>query len=215
MSGAEAGATPAGPAGLPGDAAAAAGAKADKADEVNGAGAVAAEEDRCAVTGATSGARVRGRAAGTAVAAGATVGMCRIGSGSGSEAPPASRLHAGSGSGAPAARRWTGRVGIGAEEVSDGTADGRARTSPAGAVGATSWPSVCTMGGSGRWPGTEARNGAAGATTGTGPVVRWIGGSVAQAPVAGARAGPAESGDAGAAAVDAGVGSAAAPGASA
>jgi hypothetical protein len=61
------------------------------------------------------------------------------------------------------------------------------------------------MGGSGRWPGTLARNGAAGATTGTGPVVRWIGGSDAQAPVARARGGEA-------AADGAGVGVAAMPG---
>ena len=64
-----------------------------------------------------------------------------------------------------------------------GTACGWATTRPAGALGLDSWPSGVTIGGSAAWPGTSARNGAAGATTGGGPDERWIGGSVRHAPV--------------------------------
>ena len=75
---------------------------------------------------------------------------------------------AGSGSAAAsaAAWRWTGRPTSAALDVSDATACVGAATSPDGASGVTSCPNWPTIGGSGRAPGTSARNDAAGATTG-------------------------------------------------
>ncbi len=151
---------------------------------------------------------VSGRVGGWTVADRDTVATVRIGGSSGSAeeddeataAAPASatddeaatdRETTGSASGSaigmaswPAdACRWSGRVGSGAWDVRLGTARVCATTMPAGALGLESWPSGVTIGGSGACPGTPARNGAAGATTGGGPAVRWIGGSVRQAPV--------------------------------
>jgi hypothetical protein len=99
-------------------------------------------------------------------------------------------------SGAPAADapssawRCTGRFVSGACEVRLGTGCGCATTIPVGPLGPASWPSGVTIGGSGTCPGTSARNVDAGATTGGGPDVRWIGGSRRHAPVAGLGAGP-------------------------
>jgi hypothetical protein len=172
-------------------------------------GLTAGPRERC-VTATGSGPLVRGLAAGVTVAAGATVARCRIGAVSTAteaaategvagiaEVGVAATRAASSGpadqSAAPSlgaavleARRWTDRVGMGAREVRLGTVETWAVTRPGGADGPVSCPSGCTIGGSGRCPGTSARNGAAGATKGGAPVVRWMGGSVAQAPVAGA-----------------------------
>ena len=164
--------------------------------------------DRPAGNGARDGAVwVSGRDAGVATADGATAGTVRIGGSSGAaagvhdegdaapvDADSAWRETTGASSASqagaaveadspPAACRWTGLPGSGALEVRLGTACGCATTRPAGALGLDSWPSGVTIGGSGAWPGTSARNGAAGATTGGGPDERWIGGSVRHAPV--------------------------------
>ncbi|HYO43134.1 MAG TPA: hypothetical protein VES19_08055 [Candidatus Limnocylindrales bacterium] len=149
-----------------------------------------ADEDRCTAPAVVAGAVVSGREEGVTVAAGGTVGSDRTGvSGSGSDQAPAAS-GAGSAAAAAAARRWTGRVGIGVLAVRLGTAASRATTRPAGAAGPVSWPSGVTIGGRGWWPGTASRNAAAGATTGGAPVVRWMGGSRAHAPVGAARPGP-------------------------
>ncbi len=93
-----------------------------------------------------------------------------------------------------AGRRWTGRCTSVEVLVSDETGRAGAATRPDGAIGLTSCPSASTIGGSGRAPGTPARNVEAGATTGGSPIDRWMGGREVQAPVGGAwsrSAGPA------------------------
>jgi len=148
--------------------------------------------------GATGGATVSGRTGGVTVCEAATGATCRTGAGSGSTdvtddeaasgATPGSDQASADPADGAAARRWTCRVGIAALEVRLGTGATCAATSPAGAVDTTSWPSGCTIGESGRFPGTVSRNGAVGATRGVAPTVRWMGGSVAHAPVGGASA---------------------------
>ncbi len=168
------------------------------------------ERETVAGSGASVGAaRVSGCEAGVTVADGATAARVRTGAGSvaGTIAvAPTSDTAAAEGStlrettaavssssvavarvsaAGPSACRWTGRPGSGAWDVRLGTARGCATTRPAGAAALDSCPSGVRIGGSGACPGTSARNGAAGATTGGGPDERWIGGSVRQAPVGG------------------------------
>ena len=84
-----------------------------------------------------------------------------------------------------AARRWTG-AGI---ELVDGASTGRARatTSPGVARLLTSCPSGWTIGGRPWDPGSAVANEPGAATSGMSPLVRWIGGRLAQArPDAGA-----------------------------
>ncbi len=133
---------------------------------------------RCATGVGAAGAWVSGRGAGVTTAEGATERSVRTGACS--AAGGGASVQVSEAEGAAAERRWTGMA---VRDVSDGVTDGRAITSPGGAVGPVSWPSGCTIGGSGWWPGTWSRNGAAGATSGGSPTVRWIGGSDAQAPV--------------------------------
>ena len=164
--------------------------------------------DRPEGNGAREGALwVSGRDAGVATADGATAATVRIGGSSGAvdgaiddgdaapgDADSAWRETTGASSASQAgaavepdspaaACRCTGLPASGALEVRLGTACGCATTRPAGALGLDSWPSGVTIGGSPAWPGTSARNGAAGATTGGGPDERWIGGNVRHAPV--------------------------------
>ena len=161
--------------------------------------------------------RVSDRDGASAAAPGATTDSCRSGSAIVADGPAAlgadpadaqdddaDRWTApGSGSAAApaAAWRWTGRPTRSALDVSDATAWVGAATSPDGASGVTSCPSWPTIGGSGRAPGTSARNDPAGATTGGSPLTRWIGGSDDHAPVGGASVGGARE------AVASGVGS--------
>jgi len=147
--------------------------------------------------------RVSDRDGASAAAPGATTDSCRSGSATVADGPAlgpdppdaaddADRwTAAGSGSAAApaAAWRWTGRSTSAALDVSDATACVGAATSPDGASGVTSCPSWPTIGGSGRAPGTSARNDPAGATTGGSPLTRWIGGSDDHAPVGGASVG--------------------------
>jgi hypothetical protein len=162
--------------------------------------------DGAAGSGASTGALcVNGRAGGVTVAAGATDGIVRIAGSSGATRAAAqgagedgstdrettgATASSGSQAGSVAwaatsglACRWMGRLERGAWDVRLGTACGCATTRPGGALALDSWPSGLTTGGSGVCPGTPARNKSAGATTGGGPAVRWIGGSVRQAPV--------------------------------
>jgi len=213
---------PRGASGIAGSAAAGAVAGTDTGAVVAAAAVdeVAEVAERCA-TGArvpTGGAIVSGRGDGVTICDSATAATRRTGSSSRVASPASSDavpdgapatasspapVHTGSGA-AGAARRWIGRVGIEADEVRLGTGIARATTRPAGAVGADSWPSGWTIGGSGRCPGTSRRNGAGGATSGAARTVRWIGGSEAHARVGR----PAR----GAAGSDVAAGSAAVPG---
>jgi hypothetical protein len=162
--------------------------------------------------------RVSDREGASAAAPGATTDSCRSGSAIVVDGPAALGADAadaadddadrwttsGSGSAASpaaAAWRWTGRSTSAALDVSDATACDGAATRPDGASGVTSCPSWPTIGGSGRAPGTSARNEPAGATTGGSPLTRWIGGSDDHAPVGGASVGGARE------AVASGVGS--------
>ena len=158
-----------------------------------------------AAGGVQASTRVSDRDGASAAAPGATTDSCRSGStivADGSAALDAAAddaprdyadrwTAAGSGSAAApvAAWRWTGRPTSAALDVSDATAWVGAATSPDGASGVTSCPSWPTIGGSGRAPGTSARNDPAGATTGGSPLTRWIGGSDDHAPVGGASVG--------------------------
>lgn len=162
-------------------AASADGAVADAALADGVAPGVADVPDRERCPALVAGACVSGRSGGVTVAAEATDGIDRTGA----SAPGSDQASASSQAGAAAviavlARRWTG---IGALDVRRGTALGLASTRPAGAAGPVSWPSACTIGGRGWCPDTCSRNAAAGATTGGPPIVRWIGGSCAQACV--------------------------------
>jgi hypothetical protein len=156
-----------------------------------------AAADRWA-TGA--GAVVSGRADGVTVAAGETVASVRKGAAVDPDAASAPEEAAadtdstassvaaaprdGSPTGGPsAALRCAGRIGMGADEVRLGAAAMRATTRPGGAPADRSWPSCGTIGGSGRWPGTSARNASEDATNGAGPVTRPMGGSERHAPV--------------------------------
>ena len=149
-------------------------------------------------TATGSGLLVSGRVEGVIVAPGATVASWRIGA----PAPTVVAVAAGTATSyaapksSPAAagdavRRCAPRVGMGVCDVRLGTVDTCATTRPGGAAAPVSCPNGCTIGGSGRWPGTSARNGVDGATSGAAETVRWMGGSLAQAPVAGAGAGAA------------------------
>jgi hypothetical protein len=189
-----------------------AGAGAERAPAADGADRAAADgPSRCTAGASSDGARVRGWAGTVAIDVGATLGSVRTGarvsSDGEADVEDGSTLEVGSGAGATAAvpctldevdsagsaaalaRRWTGRGVSGAREVSEGSGDVGATTSPAGASGVTSCPSGSTIAGSGRAPGTSARNGRDGATTGTAPTVRWIAGRRAHAPVGGASSG--------------------------
>ena len=151
--------------------------------------------------------RVSDRDGTSAAAPGATTDSCRSGSTIVADGPAALDAPADDDA-AEDADRWTGaapapdppqrppRPGAGpaGRRVPRSTSATRPRgpgaaTSPDGASGVTSCPSWPTIGGSGRAPGTSARNDAAGATTGGSPLTRWIGGSDDHAPVGGASVG--------------------------
>ncbi len=180
---------------VPGDAVAATRSGNDAAEGAPAAGVPGGRAVRWATaTGAPL--VVRGRTGGVTVAEGATDGRCLTGSsswaGEGTGSRKASATPAADAPIAAIGARWAGLVGMGACEVRLGTVETRATTMPAGASTPVSWPSVPTIGGSGRCPGTASRNGPAGATTGGGAMVRWIAGSVAQAPVGGPGRSPAD-----------------------